>query len=196
MNVYLIRHGKTEWNKAKRFQGQKNSPLIEEGKKQVRELGRKLKDHDFAHCYCSPLGRTRETAGLLNLKKEFIHEDSFKEIDLGVLEGETFDKIEPHLMEIIDSFWKAPHLFEGKLTGGEDFQEVQKRSVGRLEELIKEHGEEDQILIVSHGALIKGVINHYLNKPLNEYWAPPFPKPASLAILTFKGGRFTEVEYH
>ena len=60
--VILIRHGETEWNKAKRFQGHKDSDLTENGKQQVEALGTRFQDEELDKLYSSDLLRTQKTA--------------------------------------------------------------------------------------------------------------------------------------
>ena len=67
--IYLVRHGETEWNRSGHFQGQLDAPLTAKGEDQARAVGRLARtivdargDMPF---YCSPLGRCRQTAGLL-----------------------------------------------------------------------------------------------------------------------------------
>ena len=57
MEVYIIRHGKTDWNKECRFQGAKDIPLNEEGRQAARKLGERLKDIHFDDIFSSPLSR-------------------------------------------------------------------------------------------------------------------------------------------
>ncbi len=194
MKVYLVRHGKTEWNRDKKFQGQKNSPLLEEGREQARLLGEKLRDIPFDGIFCSPLGRTRETADLLNPRGEIVHDDAFMEIDLGCLEGETFGDLKPEIRHLVDKFWNNPTEFDKALTGGEDFDDIRIRAVGRLEELISHYPDDSRILIISHGALLKSIVNHYEGRGTGEFWEGPFLQPASLTILSFERGSFREVE--
>ena len=59
--VILIRHGETEWNVAKRFQGHKDSDLTENGKQQVEALGTYFQDEDLDQLYSSDLLRTQKT---------------------------------------------------------------------------------------------------------------------------------------
>ncbi|MDC7219819.1 MAG: histidine phosphatase family protein [Spirochaetales bacterium] len=194
MKVYLVRHGKTEWNRDKKFQGRKNSPLLEEGKEQARLLGQRLAGKTFAGYYCSPLPRTCETASLVVPGRDFTREEAFAEIHLGILEGEGYGHIRPEIKPIVDQFWYSPQSFDKSLTGGEDFEDIRHRSVNRLEELVKQYSEKDEILIVSHGALLKSVINHYEEKPVKDFWEPPFLQPASLTVISFEKGRFKEIE--
>ncbi|MDC7222265.1 MAG: histidine phosphatase family protein [Spirochaetales bacterium] len=194
MKVYLVRHGKTEWNRDKKFQGHKNSPLLEEGKEQARLLGRRFKGKSFDGLYCSPLQRTRETARLIFPEGEFSAEEAFKEICLGSLEGEAYGEIRPEVQPVVERFWYNPHTFDKAHTGGEDFEDIRKRSVDRIEELVREHDEDDEILIVSHGALLKSILNHYEGRELKDFWEPPFLQPASLTVLRFEEGEFQEIE--
>ena len=53
--IYLIRHGETDWNLEKRFQGRENVPLNGKGKKQAQLLARRLKEKELTAVYSSPL---------------------------------------------------------------------------------------------------------------------------------------------
>ena len=59
MKIYFVRHGETEWNVKKIFQGVKDSPLTSLGKEQARKLKNRLNQLDFDYFYSSPLGRAK-----------------------------------------------------------------------------------------------------------------------------------------
>ena len=63
--LYIIRHGKTDWNLKHKLQGRTDIPLNDEGRAMALEAGERYKDVHFDVCYCSPLIRARETAELL-----------------------------------------------------------------------------------------------------------------------------------
>ena len=63
--IYIIRHGKTELNKAKVLQGRSDFPLNEEGIRQAEEAAARLGDVTFAHVYSSPLSRAVQTAEIV-----------------------------------------------------------------------------------------------------------------------------------
>ena len=65
MDIYLIRHGETDWNKKRKLQGQVDIPLNEFGKLLAKETAPALADVPFAVCYTSPLKRAAETARLV-----------------------------------------------------------------------------------------------------------------------------------
>lgn len=59
--VYLIRHGETEWNVQRRIQGQSNSPLTVMGERQARQVGTRLGQMGITHVIASDLGRAQQT---------------------------------------------------------------------------------------------------------------------------------------
>ena len=62
--LYIMRHGKTDWNAAHRLQGHTDIPLNEEGRHMAIKARETYKDLHFDICYCSPLIRAKETAGI------------------------------------------------------------------------------------------------------------------------------------
>ena len=65
MKLYILRHGKTEWNRLGKVQGCVDIPLAEEGISLAAKVGRALKEVPFDLCFTSPLTRTRQTAELV-----------------------------------------------------------------------------------------------------------------------------------
>ena len=62
MKLYIIRHGETEWNVKRRFQGRSDIPLNEEGRRLARITSEALRSVPFTRIYTSPLKRAYETA--------------------------------------------------------------------------------------------------------------------------------------
>ena len=62
--LYIMRHGKTDWNARHLLQGHTDIPLNEEGRKMAEDAREKYRDLHFDLCYCSPLSRAWETAEL------------------------------------------------------------------------------------------------------------------------------------
>lgn len=65
LQVYLVRHGETEWNAARRIQGQSDSPLTAMGEHQARLVARRVSKEGITHIITSDLGRTRRTAQII-----------------------------------------------------------------------------------------------------------------------------------
>ena len=58
--LYIIRHGKTDWNEKRKLQGRTDIPLNDEGRKMAVEAGEAYKDVHFDVCYCSPMLRAKK----------------------------------------------------------------------------------------------------------------------------------------
>ena len=62
MLVYFIRHGQTDWNAQRRFQGSKDIPLNEAGRAQAQEIASRFEHTTFSRIYHSPLARAAQSA--------------------------------------------------------------------------------------------------------------------------------------
>ena len=62
LKLYIVRHGETEWNVIKRFQGQLNTPLTEKGIEKLKETGKNIENVLFEEVYTSDRERTVKTA--------------------------------------------------------------------------------------------------------------------------------------
>lgn len=187
MELHLIRHGQTNWNEERRSQGQSESVLTKLGIQQAKALGEKIGEIGFDQVYCSSSVRTRQTAehafaGRPELHQKIIYLDSFREIFLGPWEGVLYDEIEKEDPESFQHFWQQPHLFAVK--GAETFLELQSRAVLQIQEIGKAQ-QSKKIAIVSHGALIKSVLCHAQERPLEELWAPPTMHNCAHSIVQY-----------
>jgi broad specificity phosphatase PhoE len=92
--IYLVRHGETEWNRTRRYQGWSDSPLTEHGLAQAEAIGRllrRLPDAQSAELVASPIGRARHTAEIirdrLGRSEPLRFDDRLREISLGSWDG-------------------------------------------------------------------------------------------------------------
>ena len=101
LKLYIVRHGETEWNVIKRFQGQLNTPLTEKGMEKLRKTGKKLENVLFDEVYTSELGRTvasaeiilNENRGYKNKKRELQKLAELNEVYFGVWQGLTYEEV-------------------------------------------------------------------------------------------------------
>lgn len=146
--LYLVRHGETEWNAARRIQGRTDIPLNDTGREQARQAAELLARRRWQGVYTSPLGRAHETARIIaeRLGLAGVTDiDAFVERDYGEAEGMGFDEIEALYPEGV----RAP--------GQETREEVAARVVPALLELAERHPGE-RLVIVSHGGAIRAVL--------------------------------------
>ncbi|MFO7791587.1 MAG: histidine phosphatase family protein [Candidatus Saliniplasma sp.] len=165
--LYIVRHGETEWNLEKRFQGWKDSPLTKTGREQVLSLAERLKKHDVRYLYSSPSGRTIKTSEMIAdaIELDVIEEPDFKEINLGELEGKKVEWVKENHPKILHDFWNDPVNYEP--ISGENFYEFRRRVISTLDTLLNKHLD-DNILIVSHAAASKVILSHLDGKGLDE----------------------------
>ena len=104
--VILIRHGETEWNVAKRFQGHKDSDLTENGKQQVEALGTRFQDEELDQLYSSDLLRTQKTAKPVSLSTgcQVELDVRLREKNLGIFEGLNVPEIQEQHPEAYKAF--------------------------------------------------------------------------------------------
>ena len=89
MLIYLLRHGQTEYNAQKRYQGQRDIPLSAAGIAQLRQA-----DFSPEVVYVTPLQRTAQTARVFFPGAKLIPVDGLKEMNFGRFEGQTFVQVE------------------------------------------------------------------------------------------------------
>ena len=65
LQVYLVRHGETQWNAERRIQGQSDSPLTEKGVQQAWQVAERARTLGITHVISSDLGRTQQTARII-----------------------------------------------------------------------------------------------------------------------------------
>ncbi|MBR5944714.1 MAG: histidine phosphatase family protein [Lachnospiraceae bacterium] len=168
--LYIMRHGKTDWNLKHKLQGKTDIPLNEMGIEMAREACERYKDVHFDVCYCSPLVRARETANLVLNGREvpIIIDERLAEMGFGIYEGteNVFEKPECPVRELF--FNPAGYKAVG---GAESIQDLLKRTGEFLDEiaypLVKEGKD---VLIVGHGAMNSAIIGNVWHKPLEKFW--------------------------
>src|SRR5512133_1433936 len=94
--LLLVRHGETNWNRERRFQGHADPPLNDAGREQARELAETLAGEGIDAIYTSDLQRARETAEILAARfgSEVVALRELREIDVGDWQGLTWPEIE------------------------------------------------------------------------------------------------------
>lgn len=173
MKIHLVRHGETNWNKERRIQGHSESSLTALGHEQALALRPVFEKIDVARVYCSSSQRTRQTAEHIFSERpvEHIFSDELKEIYLGPWEAELYDDIVVTEPEQMNHFWHEPHKFS--IPGAETFEQLQQRGKAKFDKIVNAGSTDEELVIVSHGAMIKAILCALESKPLAQLWAPP-----------------------
>lgn len=164
--IILIRHGQTDWNLQKRWQGDTDIPLNATGKAQARALAARLVSWPIENLYSSDLERAAETAATLgdSLDLTPILDAGWRERDLGELEGLTREEIAekfPHLT--------LPRQFV-ETKEGEIYTVFKKRIVDAFGRIMEKHTGQTTA-VVSHSASLRVLISHVLEIP-DRIYAP------------------------
>lgn len=155
--VYLIRHGQTDWNLLKKFNGITDTELNQIGIEQARQQEEKLRNVNFDACFCSLQKRARQTCEVI-YKGPIFFDDRLTEINCGEFEGteETADSLK--------LFWQAVRSGD---KGTEIFKKFTKRNCDFCGMITEEYKGKD-ILIVTHAANAR-VINYYFTGKSPNY---------------------------
>lgn len=192
MKIYFVRHGETQWNTEKRFQGSKNSPLTALGWEQARKIAKDLKEIPFAALYSSSLGRARDTVLEVAKGREMEAEilDEFIEIHMGNLEGRTKMDFAAEFPEQYENYVHASTHYDPRIYGGESFSAIQERIQRGLEKITKRHQEGENVLVVSHGMTLQILFAYLRHGNLEKMHEEILPKNTELRIVEYREGAF------
>lgn len=165
--MYLFRHAQTNWNLEKRFQGQQDSPLSENGVMQSKKMAEKLEVIKPDLVITSTLKRARETARIAmeqwGEKRDIFRMEELKESAFGVWEGMLIDEVMRDYPEEFNQHRKFPHLF--KMDGVEGYEDLRTRGINALKKIADEHAGK-RVVVVTHGLLLLCILAGIRNIPL------------------------------
>jgi broad specificity phosphatase PhoE len=163
--VLLIRHGETEWNLTRRYQGWSDSPLTRRGVAQAEAVGRKLRELPEANgvpIVASPLGRARRTAELIQAARADLapirFDERLKEISIGAWDGLDRDEIAALSPGIFDG--DGHHEWYFRCPDGETYDDF----AGRIGAWLADTGDR-ALIAVAHGVVTRVLRGLYAGLP-------------------------------
>ena len=182
--LYLIRHGKTDWNERHKLQGRTDIPLNEEGRKMADDAREEYRDIPLDECWCSPLIRARETAEIVLRGRDIpVFTDSrLREMGFGAYEGtENSFQIPDCPVNVI---FREPEKYTCSVGGTETFDELFARTGEFLREVIRPRmAEGKNVLIVGHGAMNLSIISQIRHLPRKDFWTPGIENCKMIRLL-------------
>lgn len=168
MNLYFLRHGETEFNANNVYYGTLDLHLNEEGKGQATRAGQLLQGISFDRIFISERKRTLETASIVldGEKIEFAKDKRINELNFGIFEGKNYKEIQalyPDEYKLWSDDWKGYAPPEG-----ESYIQFYIRVKAFLDDIKKLNHE--NILIVTHGGVIRTVYCCVLGGNMDFYW--------------------------
>ena len=194
--IYLFRHGETVWNKAKRLQGHKDTPLTLKGIKQAQLMGDKLshvlKNIEPKLFISSPIGRAHQTAAIIadsiNFSTESISlEKELKEITFGDWDGLNMEEI---LLDY-ELIWQK--RTEDKWSFAPPNGESYEAASARVSRFLKEIPEERPIIIVAHGSINKVIRGCWRDLEPNEIFKLNEPQDGFYELTPDRQEKFIKV---
>ncbi len=157
MEILLIRHGETAWNRERRMQGHIDIPLNDEGRRQASAVGLALAGERPQAIVASDLQRARDTAQAI----ADVHQlplqlsDTLRERCYGAFEGMTYQEISERYPEAMRQ-WKVRDLharFPAGERDAETLHEFHQRCIRAVTDIARRH-EYGKIVIVAHGGVL------------------------------------------
>ncbi len=153
MNIYVLRHGQTDYNVQGKFQGQVDIPINSNGIEQAKMVTEKLKDINFEIVFSSPLKRALQTAKIVT-NSEIIVDNRLIERSFGKLEGKYS----------IEDYENRIEEFQI-----ETLENLKKRVYSFLDDIILKYKNCNNILIVTHACITSMIEQYFLKtKSTNE----------------------------
>lgn len=163
--IYVIRHGKIKRaDNQRRYIGQLDVPLSEEGVQQARCLQKILEPVTMSTVFSSDLARSRQTAGIVTgtkSVKKIVRQD-LREINMGDWEGYTFADIARRFPDEFKA--RGADIGYYRVTGGESFADCYQRVLMAFHEII--NSSEGNVLFVGHAGVNRLLLCHILGMPL------------------------------
>ena len=185
--LILVRHGQTEWNIERRYQGQQDTELTDLGRQQMADVGRWLQAESIDKLVTSPLKRAKESADIVaeacGLHSQIDHR--LTELHLGNWEGQPYS-----VGRGVENWFKlAPH-------GGEKGVFFHKRIENWVicQPIIKELAD-DTLLLVVHGLVVQSMLSLLLKEPFDVWHDRPV-KNGAIAELVQREDRWRLVRFN
>ncbi|CAN5863752.1 histidine phosphatase family protein [soil metagenome] len=164
LDLWLVRHGETDWNAEHRVHGQKNSQLSQLGRKQAEVLARRLQNETFDRIYSSDSARAQDTAGAVFPKAKLCLDERLRELSYGVLEGKTYAEFTPAEGAMRQAMYADP--LNRRADGGETWLEL----IARVSDWLTSLPKSGRVIAFSHGGTIRAAVFSFIDPPKAYEW--------------------------
>ena len=159
MELVCVRHGRTAWNADRRFQGQTDIPLDDEGRAQALALATHLRAEPFDLAVTSDLQRARATAAAICAGRDLVPETEplLREMHFGAWEGMTWTEIVARWPELAERYEFSPRDYVPD--GGETWAQLCERIETALRAVARRLSPAGRGLIVSHAGVMHAMLH-------------------------------------
>jgi broad specificity phosphatase PhoE len=189
--ILLARHGESDWNRDRRWQGHADRPLTDLGRAQARALADRLAATELDAVYSSDLERARETAAIVAEPHQLPVKElpELREVDVGSWSGLTRAEAEERYPTAFRRWTEGEEGWDD----GETYEQLSERVVGAVMAVAARHPH-DRVLLVAHGGSIRAVHAAALGVDVHTYRRIQRVEPnATLSAVCVEDGRLTEL---
>jgi broad specificity phosphatase PhoE len=190
--IFLARHGESDWNVEKRFQGHTDRPLTERGREQAYALADLVAGEKIEAIYTSPLSRAQETAEIVAARVglEPVALPELREVDTGSWSGLSRADVEARFPEGFARWRSGGSGWED----GETYEEMAERVIGALGTVAEAHPD-GRVLVISHGGPIRAIHAAAEGLAIDDYRRlRPVEPNARLSTVAVENGRLTRLD--
>jgi broad specificity phosphatase PhoE len=189
--ILLARHGQSDWNATRRWQGHADRPLTDQGRDQARALGARLAHIELDAVYSSDLRRSADTAAEVAAAQglDVIERPELREVDVGSWSGLTREEAEQRFPQ---GFARWREGYPG-WEDGESYEGMTTRVLAAVLDIARGH-EGGRVLVVSHGGPIRAIHAAALGLDVHTYRRlRPVEPNARLSAVCYAAGGLTEL---
>lgn len=157
IQLWLIRHGETEWSLSGQHTSRTDIPLTGHGRQRAEELRDFLKGTTFEAVFTSPMQRARETCAIAGFADQAVIDDNLKEWDYGIYEGRTTSEIRQQVPDW--SVWKDPMI------DGETAEQVGERADSVIARSLASVKSEGKVALFAHAHILRILAARWLVLP-------------------------------
>lgn len=159
LDLWLIRHGETDWNRTHRVQGDTDVPLNALGLRQAEALARRIGHERFDTVYASDLQLAAVTARTVFPDRNLCLDRRLREINLGTFEGKVWQDAPEDEQAQFAVWFNGP--YDQPVPGGESSDDLQNRVADWLESL----PETGRVIAFAHGGTISAILQLFTGRP-------------------------------
>ena len=160
LELWLVRHGETEWNRTSRVQGDTDVPLNDTGLRQAEALAERIGGEAFDRIYASDLQRAAKTAETVFPGQDVQLDRRLREINLGDFEGKVWRDVPEDEQAQFAVWFNGP--YNQPVPGGESSDDLRERVAAWVEDLPKE----GRVIAFAHGGTIGAILHLFTGRPV------------------------------
>jgi probable phosphoglycerate mutase len=160
IELWLMRHGETEWSLSGQHTSRTDIPLTDHGRKRAEELRDYLTGTKFDAVFTSPMQRARETCAIAGLAGQSVIDDNLKEWDYGIYEGKTTAEIRKQVPSW--SVWKDP------IIDGETAEHVGERADAIIARALSSAPAAGKVALFAHAHILRILASRWLLLPATD----------------------------